>query len=62
MSKDTVVYIGSTPKHLTRIAKEIDMRRKSENNRRLLESLGYTNKSHVRGKAAFDQSAAIKKA
>ncbi|MBS4193327.1 hypothetical protein KHA94_24905 [Bacillus sp. FJAT-49705] len=53
MSKDSVVYIGSTPKHLTRIAKEIDMRKKSENNRRLLESLGYNNKSHTCGKSPF---------
>ncbi|QED45984.1 hypothetical protein [Cytobacillus dafuensis] len=59
MSKDSVVYIGSTPKHLTRIAKEIDMRKKSENNRRLLESLGY-NKSHTCGKSPF--TGIIKKA
>jgi hypothetical protein len=52
MSKDSAVYIGSTPKHLTRVAKEIDMRKQSESNRRLLESLGYNNKSDIRGKSS----------
>ncbi|MCH1627134.1 hypothetical protein [Fredinandcohnia quinoae] len=51
MSKDNVVYIGSTPKHLTRIAKETNMRKNSENNRRLLESLGYYNHSNTHEKA-----------
>ncbi|WP_299092065.1 hypothetical protein [uncultured Metabacillus sp.] len=50
MSKDSAVYIGSTPKHLTRVAKEMNMRKNSENNRRLLESLGYNDKSNIQGK------------
>ncbi|MCC3359411.1 hypothetical protein [Bacillus sp. REN16] len=50
MSKDNAVYIGSTPKHLTRVAKEMSMKKNSENNRRLLESLGYNYKSNIPGK------------
>ncbi|MBP3951949.1 hypothetical protein [Bacillus suaedae] len=50
MSKDNAVYIGSTPKHLTRVAKEMNMKISSQNNRRLLELLGYSYKSTVHGK------------
>ncbi|PLR77852.1 hypothetical protein CU633_08105 [Bacillus sp. V3-13] len=62
MSKDSAVYIGSTPKHLTRIAKETEMKKKSENNKRLLESLGYNNKSHIRGKSSLTTTVTVKKA
>ncbi|WP_396234443.1 hypothetical protein [Caldifermentibacillus hisashii] len=50
MSKDSAVYIGSTPKHLTRVAKEMYMKKNTENNRKLLESLGYNYKSSLGGK------------
>ncbi|MDQ0272616.1 hypothetical protein [Cytobacillus purgationiresistens] len=62
MAKDNAVYIGSTPKHLTRIAKEIDMKKRSENNRRLLEALGYHSQSSSVGSSPFLSTQNVRKA
>lgn len=44
MDKEIIKYIGSTPQHLTRATKDLQLRELARKNKKLLELLGYNNK------------------
>lgn len=44
MAKEIIKYIGSTPQHLTRATKDLQLRELARKNKELLELLGYNNK------------------
>ncbi|MHC8515846.1 hypothetical protein [Sporosarcina sp. ITBMC105] len=44
MAKEIIKYIGSTPQHLTRATKDLQLRELARKNNELLDLLGYNNK------------------
>jgi hypothetical protein len=44
MAKDIIKYIGSTPQHLTRATKDLQLRELAQKNKELLEILGFNSK------------------
>lgn len=44
VAKEIIKYIGSTPQHLTRATKDLQLRELARKNQELLELLGYNNK------------------
>jgi hypothetical protein len=47
MSKEVIEYIGSTPQHLTRAAKDLKLRELARKNKALLDILGYNSKKKI---------------
>ncbi|WP_332696995.1 hypothetical protein [Halalkalibacter lacteus] len=47
MSREVITYIGSTPRHLTRAAKDLHLRELTRTNKELLETLRYSKKKTI---------------